>query len=74
MNATEKSGSKTRNCKCRHLRLLKRTSTEHGAEKVTCLVHIGRDGYVEKSDHHFIVCLVTPTNGYIRIGVVWIVF
>jgi hypothetical protein len=45
-----------------------------GAYKVTRFIHIGRDGYVEKSDHHFIVGLVTPTNGHIGIGIVWIVF
>ena len=43
-------------------------------EKVTRFVHIGRDGNVEKSDHHFIVRLIAPANRHVRIWIVRIVF
>ena len=45
-----------------------------GANEVLGLVQIGADGYVEKSDHHFIVGLIAPADGRVWIGIVRIIF
>src|ERR1700722_13465337 len=45
-----------------------------GTEEVTGFVHIGGDGDVEKTDHHFVVGLIAPSNCHVGIGIVGIIF
>jgi hypothetical protein len=44
------------------------------ANEIVPLVHARRNGHIEKSDHHFLGCLVAPGYGFFQVGIVGIIF